>query len=90
MIHDDDSSLLIYLFFVDLYIYIPHNLNYNRPQTRRPGGTLFINFAMATIIGVVSGNYIFKDAIREHFEGLAETEEGRQQLRSDVITKKMP
>ena len=43
-----------------------------------------MNFAMATIIGVVSGNYIFKDAIRDHFEEIAQTEEGRQRLRPEA------
>jgi len=33
-----------------------------RPTTRRASGTLLVNFGVATLIGVISGQYIFKDS----------------------------
>mmetsp|Transcript_20928 Transcript_20928/g.27002 ORF Transcript_20928/g.27002 Transcript_20928/m.27002 type:complete len:87 (+) Transcript_20928:126-386(+) len=54
------------------------------PTTRRASGTLLVNFGVATLIGIISGQYIFKDILREHFEELAMTEEGRKMLRPEV------
>mmetsp|Transcript_9385 Transcript_9385/g.13916 ORF Transcript_9385/g.13916 Transcript_9385/m.13916 type:complete len:87 (-) Transcript_9385:111-371(-) len=54
-----------------------------KPTTRRPAGSMIVNFGLATLLGVISGNYIFKDAIREHFENLAD-KEGTGRLRPEV------
>lgn len=67
-----------------LHMLISSNPIYlNRPTTRRPAGSMIVNFGLVTLMGVISGNYIFKDAIREHFENLAETE-GTGRLRAEV------
>jgi hypothetical protein len=57
-------------------LYISSRLfqSFRRPSFRRTGPSSIINIAVVTFVGVVSGNYIFGEPLRQYWEEQAKLE----------------
>ena len=50
---------------------VPHflsKLGFGPQLRRRSDGSQYLDYAIASVVGVISGAYMFGDPIREHFE----------------------
>ncbi|GMI02464.1 hypothetical protein TrVE_jg11961 [Triparma verrucosa] len=61
---------------------VPHFLSkigFGPQLRRRSDGSQYLDYAIASVVGVISGAYMFGDPIREHFEDRRQEREERQQ-----------
>ncbi|GMI10413.1 hypothetical protein TrLO_g9901 [Triparma laevis f. longispina] len=57
------------------------------PQLRRRSdGGQYLDYAIASVVGIISGAYMFGDPVREHFEDRQQQREEEQQHAQQTTT----